>query len=147
MFIRNYREGFLKNRLFGPRISDWIGLGWNLRVCISIMISCYADAVGQRTTFWKQLLYSYWTCVSESDGKLGYMEIPGTHLSSTESIARSQPLPGLWWSVSLSPMPIRDNGMMGPPVVNWNPWPLTCPGKLKRRTCIYHSISFKKVPI
>lgn len=44
---QNHLEGLLKHRSQGPipRVLDTIGLGWGLRICISNMFSCDANAM------------------------------------------------------------------------------------------------------
>lgn len=51
----NHVEGSLKYRFLGPtsRISDSVGLGQKLRICISNKFSDGADAVGPWTTLLK----------------------------------------------------------------------------------------------
>lgn len=50
-FHQNYLVGFLRNQLLGPKVSDSVGLGWNVRIHISNRYPGNTDTVNLGATF------------------------------------------------------------------------------------------------
>ena len=52
-------EGLVKTPMWGPRprVSDWVGLQWDLCLCISHKVPGEADAPETTEPHWKQLVY------------------------------------------------------------------------------------------
>lgn len=50
-FHQKYLVGFLRNQLLGPKVSDSVGLGWNVRIHISNRYPGNTDTVDLGATF------------------------------------------------------------------------------------------------